>query len=144
MTKQSRWLVVLLLIAPIPVASLSRAYAQAQPSHEQMWKEFLAWLPKAPSVDGPPSTLFIAYRDMLIKTGISTEDADQRLDVLRRLHRERPDAWRVMFNIIYASEKPGFATEPNALSLISTIEGRKSGRALTSAWGKGATPSFSR
>jgi hypothetical protein len=25
------------------------------------------------------------------------------------MHRERPDAWRVMFNIIYASEKPGYA-----------------------------------
>ena len=46
-------------IALIPVPSLNRAYAQAQPSHEQMWKEFLEWLPKAPSV-GPPSAVFIA------------------------------------------------------------------------------------
>jgi SAM-dependent methyltransferase len=143
MTKQIRWLIVLFLflIALMPAPSLNGAYAQAQPSHEQMWKEFLEWLPKAPSVDGPPSALFIAYRDLLIKTGITTQEADQRLDVLRRMHRERPDAWRVMFNIIYASEKPGYATEPNAL-LVSTIEGHKPGRALDIGMGQGRNSIF--
>jgi SAM-dependent methyltransferase len=141
MTMQIRWLIVLFLIALMPAPSLNGAYAQAQPSHEQMWKEFLEWLPKAPSVDGPPSALFIAYRDLLIKTGITTQEADQRLDVLRRMHRERPDAWRVMFNIIYASEKPGYATEPNAL-LVSTIEGHKPGRALDIGMGQGRNSIF--
>ena len=141
MTKQFRWLIVLFLIALIPAPSLNGAYAQAQPSHEQMWKEFLEWLPKAPSVDGPPSALFIAYRDLLIKTGITPQEADQGLDVLRRMHRERPDAWRVMFNIIYASDKPGYATGPNAL-LVSTIEGRKPGRALDIGMGQGRNSVF--
>ena len=141
MTKQFRWLIVLFLIALISAPSLNRAYAQAQPSHEQMWKEFLEWLPKAPSVDGPPSALFIAYRDLLVKNGITTQEADQRLDVLRRMHRERPDAWRVMFNIIYASAKPGYATDPNAW-LVSMIEGRKPGRALDIGMGQGRNSVF--
>ena len=104
-------------------------------------RTFLEWLPKAPSVDGPPSVVFNAYRDLLIKTGVSIQEADQRLDVIRRMHRERPDAWRVMFNNIYTSEKPGFATEPNAL-LISTVEGRKPGRALDIGMGQGRNSVF--
>src|SRR5262249_14816296 len=125
MTKQSRRQIVLSLIAVIPALSLFNcAVAQAPPSHEVIWKEFLEWLSKAPRVDGP--ALFNTYRDLLIKAGISTQEADQRLDVIRRMHRERPDGWRVMFNNIYASKEPGFATEPNAL-LIGSQTGTRFG-----------------
>jgi SAM-dependent methyltransferase len=141
MAKQMRWLIVLFLIALVPVPSLNRAHAQEQLSHEQMWKSFLEWLPKAPSVDGPPSAVFLAYRDLLVKSGVSTQDADERLDILRRMHRERPDAWRVMFNTIYASKTPGFATEPNAL-VISTVAGLKPGRALDIGMGQGRNSVF--
>jgi SAM-dependent methyltransferase len=142
MTKQSRRLIVQSLIALLPALSLGHsAHAQAPPSHEEMWKAFLEWLPKAPSVDGPPSVVFLAYRDLLVKTGVSIQDADERLDILRRMHRERPDAWRVMFNIIYASKTPGFATEPNAL-VISTAEGLKPGRALDIGMGQGRNSVF--
>lgn len=141
MPKQSRWLIILLFIALILDPIFSRAHAQVQPTHEQMWKEFLEWLPKAPSADGPPSALFIAYRDLLVRSGTATQEADQRVDVLRRLHRERPDAWRVMFNIIYGSEKPNFATAPNAL-LASAIEGRKPGCALDIGMGQGRNSVF--
>jgi 2-polyprenyl-3-methyl-5-hydroxy-6-metoxy-1,4-benzoquinol methylase len=142
MMRQSRRLIVGSLIALIPAHSLVNfANAQAQPSHEEMWKAFLEWLPKAPGVDGPPSALFTAYRDLLIKAGISTQEANQRLDVLLRMHRERPDGWRVMFNIIYASKQPGYATEPNAL-LVSTVEGRKPGRALDIGMGQGRNSVF--
>ena len=144
MTNQSRRLIVRSLVALIPALSFGNfANAQAQPSHEEIWKGFLEWLPKAPSIDGPPSVLFDAYRDLLIKGGTSTQEADQRSDVLRRMHRERPDGWRVMFNIIYTSKKPGYATEPNAL-LVSTIEGRKPGRALDIGMGQGRNSVFSR
>lgn len=142
MTKQSRRLVVQSLLALLPAVALGGpAYAQAQPSHEEIWKAFLAWLPKAPSVDGPPSVVFLAYRDLLVKDGVPAQDADQRLDILRRLHRERPDAWRVMFNMIYSSKTPGFATEPNAL-LVATAEGRQPGRALDIGMGQGRNSVF--
>jgi len=142
MTMQSRRLLVHSLIALIPALSLpGYANAQAQPSDEEMWKEFLEWLPKAPPIDGPPSALFNTYRDLLIKTGISTQEADRRLAILRRMHRERPDGWRVMFNRIYANEKPGHAIEPNTL-LMSTVEGRKPGRALDIGMGQGRNSVF--
>lgn len=141
MTKHSpRRLIALLLIALLPVL-LNGASVQAQPSHEEMWKEFLNWLPKAPRIDGPPSAVFNFYRELLIKGGISPQESDQRLVVIRRLHGERPDAWRVMFNNIYKSEKPEHATEPNAL-LISTVEGRKPGRALDIGMGQGRNSVF--
>ena len=142
MTKQSRWLMILSLVALMPALSfINWANAQAQPSHEELWRAFVEWLPKAPRVDGPPSALFNTYRDQLIKAGISTQEADQRLDVIQRMHRERPDAWRVMFNNIYTSKTPGHATEPNAL-LISTVEGRKPGRALDIGMGQGRNSVF--
>jgi SAM-dependent methyltransferase len=142
MTKPSRRLIVLSLIALIPALSfIDRVNAQAQPSHEEMWKAFLEWLPKAPAVDGPPSALFNTYRDLLIKAGVSTQEADQRVAILRRMHRERPDAWRVMFNKIYTSKDPGHATEPSAL-LISAVEGRRPGRALDIGMGQGRNSVF--
>ena len=69
------------------------------------------------------------------------QEADRRLDVIRRLHLERPDGWRVMFNNIYTSKTPGYATEPNAL-LVSTVEGRKPGRALDIGMGQGRNSVF--
>lgn len=85
--------------------------------------------------------IFNSYRDSLIKAGVPAQDASQRLDVIRRLHLERPDAWRVMFNNIYMSDKPGFATQPNSL-LISTAETRKPGRALDIGMGQGRNSVF--
>jgi 2-polyprenyl-3-methyl-5-hydroxy-6-metoxy-1,4-benzoquinol methylase len=140
-TKQSRRLIVRSLLALIAALSLNRAHAQAQPSPEEMWQAFLTWLPKAPGPDGPPSALFAVYRDLLIKAGVPSQEASQRVDVLRRMHRERPDGWRVMFNIIYASKNPGYAAEPNAL-LVSTAEGRKPGRALDIGMGQGRNSVF--
>jgi 2-polyprenyl-3-methyl-5-hydroxy-6-metoxy-1,4-benzoquinol methylase len=141
MTKSFRWLLVLSLIVLIYALSHISTNAQAPLSEEKMWKVFLEWLPKAPAVDGPPSALFNTYRDLLIKGGLSTQEADQRLDIIRRMHRERPDGWRVMFNSIYASKKPGYVTEPNAL-LISALEGRKPGRALDIGMGQGRNSVF--
>jgi len=143
MAKQSRRQIVLSSIALIPALSLANwaACAQTQPSHEEIWKTFVEWLPNAPRGDGPPSAIFNSYRDTLIKAGVSAQEANQRLDVIRRLHLERPDAWRVMFNNIYTSDKPGFATQPNAL-LVSTVEGRKPGRALDIGMGQGRNSVF--
>ena len=46
-----------------------------------------------------------------------------------------------MFNNIYRTTKPGFATQPNAL-LVSTVEGRKRGRALDVGMGQGRNSIF--
>jgi SAM-dependent methyltransferase len=115
-------------------------HVQGQRSNEAIWQQFLQWLPSAPPVEsaGP---LWREYRARLISSGASAADADRQLDIIRRMHRERPDAWRVMFNNIYSSSTPGYSTQPNAL-LISTVEGRKPGRALDIGIGQGRNSVF--
>jgi SAM-dependent methyltransferase len=46
-----------------------------------------------------------------------------------------------MFNNIYKTTKPGFATQPNAL-LVSNAEGHKPGRALDVGMGQGRNSIF--
>ena len=115
-------------------------HSRAQPSNEAVWEQFLQWLPSAPAVEstGP---LWREYRSHLISAGVSAAEADRQLDIIRRMHREKPDAWRVMFNNIYSSNTQGFSTQPNAL-LISTVEGRKPGRALDIGMGQGRNSVF--
>jgi 2-polyprenyl-3-methyl-5-hydroxy-6-metoxy-1,4-benzoquinol methylase len=114
--------------------------AQVQPSNEAIWQQFTEWLPSAPPVDGP-TEIFNQYRSRLIANGASAAEADHQLSIIRRLHRERPDAWRVMFNNIYKSDTPGFSTQPNAL-LVATVEDRRPGRALDVGMGQGRNSVF--
>jgi 2-polyprenyl-3-methyl-5-hydroxy-6-metoxy-1,4-benzoquinol methylase len=115
-------------------------HSRAQAPNEAIWEQFLQWLPSAPPVEssGP---LWREYRSHLISAGVSAAEADRQLAIIRRMHREKPDAWRVMFNNIYSSSTPGFSTQPNAL-LISTVEGRKPGRALDIGMGQGRNSVF--
>jgi hypothetical protein len=83
----------------------------------------MEWLKEAPPVDGP-RILFELYQKQLIAKGASEVEAHRELAVVRQMHRQRSDGWRVMFNNIYKTTKPGFATQPNAL-LVTTVEGRK-------------------
>jgi hypothetical protein len=114
--------------------------ALAQPSADVIWKNFMEWLDNAPPVDGP-RILYELYSKHLITNGVSEAEAARQIAVVREMHRERPDSWRVMFNNIYKTTKPGFATQPNAL-LISTVEGRKPGRALDVGMGQGRNSVF--
>ncbi len=131
---------VVLLIAALMLLGSAQAQAQTQPSNEAMWQQFLEWLPSAPPVDSP-GMLFNQYRTRLISSGASAAEADRQLDIVRRLHRERPDAWRVIFNNVYQSSTPNFSIQPNAL-LIATVEGRKPGRALDVGMGQGRNSVF--
>ena len=63
------------------------------------------------------------------------------MDIIERLMRERPDAYRAMFNNIYRTDNPVFSTQPNAL-LVATIEQRKPGRALDIGIGQGRNSVF--
>ena len=112
----------------------------AQPSNDEIWKSFLAWLVKAPAVEGP-GALFKMYRSALAKSGLSESELERQYAVVQKLHRERTDAWQVMFNNIYRTTKPGFATQPNAL-LVSAVDGRKPGRALDIGMGQGRNSVF--
>ena len=81
------------------------------------------------------------YKSHLIKGGLTESEAGRELNVVQQLHRERPDAWRVMFNNIYRTDKPGFATQPNSL-LMAMVDKRKPGRALDIGMGQGRNSVF--
>jgi len=121
-------------------ATAQQTSEEAQLSDETIWRQFLEWLPSAPPVSNP-GVLFKRYRSHLSSTGVSPEEAKRTVNVLRRLHREKPDAWRVMFNNIYANSTQGFVTQPNAL-LMATIESRKPGHALDIGMGQGRNAVF--
>ena len=127
---------VVILLAAFMLAG----HAQAQPSNETIWQQFLQWLSSTPPLDNP-GPLFNQYRSRLIAAGASAAEADGQMDIIRRTMRERPDGWRIMFNNIYSSSTPGFVTQPNAL-LISTAEDRKPGRALDIGMGQGRNSVF--
>jgi SAM-dependent methyltransferase len=141
MALQFRRLLIASILAIIPgLIAVTGALTQAQPSQEAIWKQFLEWLPSAPAVDDP-GVMFGMYRDVLIKKGASPQQAEQELDLVRRTYRTRSDGWRIMFNNIYRTDKPGFSIEPNAL-LMSTVDGRKPGRALDIGVGQGRNSVF--
>ena len=54
---------------------------------------------------------------------------------------ERGDWWPLLFDKVYASDRPNFSQDPSAL-LIEAIEGRPPGRALDVAMGQGRNALF--
>lgn len=110
------------------------------PSDEQIWQDWLQWLPTAPSIDRP-APIFGHYRAKLLQAGISEAEANRQVATILRLMRTQTEGWRVIFNNIYANPNPGFDTDPNAL-LVSAVEGRTPGRALDVSTGQGRNALF--
>jgi SAM-dependent methyltransferase len=113
--------------------------AFAQSSDEQVWQQYLQWLPSLPPTDSV-ALIYAQYRTRLVAAGVSEAEADKQLAVIRKMSRSRPEARRIMFNNIYSNE-PGFNTKPNAL-LVSAVSGRKPGRALDVGMGQGRNAVF--
>jgi 2-polyprenyl-3-methyl-5-hydroxy-6-metoxy-1,4-benzoquinol methylase len=116
------------------------APAQAQPSDDAVWQQFLQWLPSAPPGNSP-LPLINQYRSRLVSAGTSAAEADRQWAIIWRMIHERPEASRIIFNNVYANSTPSFVTQPNAL-LVSTVEGRKPGRALDVGMGQGRNSVF--
>jgi SAM-dependent methyltransferase len=114
--------------------------AFGQVSDERVWQQFLQWLPSAPPTD-VPAPIYAQYRARLVAAGTLEGDADKELAVIRNMMRTRLEARRLMLNNIYSSPAPGFRTKPNAL-VVSTVEGRKPGRALDVGTGQGRNAVF--
>jgi predicted O-methyltransferase YrrM len=129
-----------LLAAIIVTATVFAGGATAQPSNEAVWQQFTDWLVDAPQFDGPRG-MYNNYRGALIAKGASIAEADGQMDIIERLMRERPDAYRAVFNNIYRTDNPVFSTQPNAL-LVATIEQKKPGRALDIGIGQGRNSVF--
>lgn len=108
---------------------------------EQVWQEYLQWLPSAPPAEnaGP---IYDEYRKRLLAAGVAGKDVARQLSAIRKMSRTRPEARRIMFNNIYSNPNAsGFIARPNAL-LASAVKGREPGRALDVGVGQGRNAVF--
>lgn len=120
--------------------SVLAAPASAQSTNDQVWKAFLSWLQQAPPLAGPVDALR-GFQQSLVARGVPAEDAGRQAAVVRGLMSDRGDWWPLLFDKVYASDRPNFSQNPSAL-LIEAIEGRAPGRALDVAMGQGRNALF--
>jgi SAM-dependent methyltransferase len=104
------------------------------------WQHFTAWLPSAAPA-GHIRGVFDQYSAYLGEGGMDPETADRRLDAVQRLMRVHREAWPLVFDCVYASDTPGFNTQPNAL-LVETVRGLAPGDALEIGVGQGRNSVF--
>lgn len=132
-----------LIVIAVLVTALGLCFsgsAAAQASDEEVWGTFLHWLASAPPKDSPKA-LLDDYDKSVTAAGMSPAEAARRRVVIMRLMKGRDDGWKIIFNNIYASDKPGFRTQPNA-TLMTAIQGRPPGRALDAGMGQGRNSVF--
>ena len=126
-----------LIITPLQTTAQN---SKAQTSDEEIWQQWMAWLPTAPPVDNM-ATVLREFRAHQVASGFSAEEADWQLTVVIRLNHDRTDGRQVIFNKIYSNSTPGFSTQPSGL-LVTTVEGRNPGRALDIGMGQGRNSVF--
>jgi SAM-dependent methyltransferase len=129
-----RWMAVTFAVVGV-TATMS-----AQSADDQVWKAFLAWLQQAPALSGPVEALR-GFEQSVVVGGAAPAEATRQATAVRRLMAERADWWPVLFDKVYASDRPSFNQNPSAL-LVEAIEGRPPGRALDVAMGQGRNALF--
>ena len=112
----------------------------AQRADDHVWKAFLAWLQQAPPLAGPVEAIK-GFEQSIVADGAAPGEANREVAVVRRLMAERADWWPLLFDKVYASDRPSFSQNPSAL-LVEAVEGRRPGRALDVAMGQGRNALF--
>lgn len=111
-----------------------------QSADDAVWKAFLAWLQQAPPLAGPVEAIK-RFEQSVVGGGAAPSEANRQVAVVRRLMAERSDWWPLLFDKVYASDRPSFSENPSAL-LVEAVEGRAPGRALDVAMGQGRNVLF--
>lgn len=107
---------------------------------EELWSEFLSFIPNAPSA-GSPLELFEGFEQHLLATGSTLEEASaDRLRILGFTNHRR-DWIGPMFDRIYTSDTPDFRQTPNRL-LTEVVASVSPGTALDIAMGQGRNAVF--
>jgi SAM-dependent methyltransferase len=127
---------VLILLSVV----LANPWAQAQRGDDQVWTDFLQYLKQAPPLNGPVEALQ-GFEQSVLAAGVPREEASRQLGIVRGLISIRADWWPLMFDRIYASDRPNFSQNPSTV-LVEAIEGVKPGRALDVAMGQGRNALF--
>lgn len=108
-------------------------FGQTPPSEDAIWKQYFAWFQEGDPGANTPDR----YRAELIGEGLSEAQANERLEVIRRLSAQhRSDFIALFFNRIYEEPVASFNTQPNAF-LVSMTADLKPGKALDVAMGQG-------
>lgn len=126
--------------AAVLILSAIAAPVSAQRADDQVWTAFMAWLEQAPALSGPVEALQ-GFEQSMVAAGAKAAEAARQAAAVRRLMSERGDWWPLLFDKVYASDRPSFDQNPSAL-LIEAIEGRPPGRALDVAMGQGRNALF--
>jgi SAM-dependent methyltransferase len=129
-----------IVVAVLAVILAASPAAQTQRSDDQVWSAFLAYLKGAPALNGPADALE-GFQKSLLGAGVPAQEASRQFGVVKRLISVRADWWPLMFDRIYASEKPIFNQNPSTV-LVEAIERVKPGRALDVAMGQGRNALF--
>lgn len=130
-------LTVALVVSAVAVANPA---AQTQRSDDQIWSGFLEYLKQAPPLSGPSAALR-GFEESLSASDVPREEVMRQAGVVKRLISVRSDWWPLMFDRIYASDRPNFRQNPSTV-LVEAIEGVKPGRALDVAMGQGRNALF--
>ena len=106
---------------------------------DTIWLEYLEWFRKG---TGPMSDARSAYREHLLRAGLSVQAVTERIGIVERLMVERRDQWQAaFFDRTYRSETPRFNTQPNAL-LVEIARTLKPGLALDIHMGQGRNAAY--
>ena len=125
------------IVCTLCVASVP---ARAQHSDDQVWTKFIEYLKQAPPLNGPLEALQ-GFEKHLVAAGTPGDEAARQFGVVKGLISIRQDWWPLMFDRIYASDRPAFSQNPSTV-LVAAIEGVKPGRALDVAMGQGRNALF--
>lgn len=118
------------------------AFGQAV-DNEKVWKDFIAWY-QTQEAGRPPMD---AYKAKLIETGLTAEQADERIKLIGKLYQGTPEfrlqASNVGFNNLYRTQETQsrFTLKPNPF-LVSVLKSLKPGKALDIAMGQGRNAVF--
>jgi SAM-dependent methyltransferase len=112
----------------------------AQTADDDVWKAFMVWLQQAPPLNGPVEAVQ-GFGQAVMARGVAAGEANRQTAVVRRLMAERGDWWSLLFDKVYASDRPSFSQDPSAL-LVEAVESRPPGRALDVAMGQGRNALF--
>ena len=120
--------------------SVAIVTAQAQRTDDEVWSSFLADLKQAPPLSGPVDAMQ-HFEKSLLAAGVPPAESARQFGVIKRLISVRNDWWPLMFDRIYASDRPNFSQNPSTV-LVEAVEGVKPGRALDVAMGQGRNALF--
>ncbi len=118
------------------------AAAQGQPDDDKVWSAFAAWartVPAGSSLQG--------YREVLERQGLSSDEIQRRVGVIRRFASERVEGVELIYDRIFSQPltgdpaKDGFTSTPSAF-MVEATRALEPGAALDVGAGQGRNAVF--